>query len=234
MTGATDDPMHDLVGAFVLDALDDEERAAFEVHLAGCDRCRAEAASLAEAASFLGEGVATEPPTELRARVLDAVAGQPQDGADAAVVDLASRRRAGARWLPAAAAIVVGLGIGVGALLATGGQDVDAVAAAPDAQRLELDGGPGQLEVIWSPSEDRVAVIGEGLDDAGDGLVYALWFVLEDGSSVAPAGLFEPEDGSIETVLDVDDIEADGWGVTIEPDGGSPQPTGDILYVGGF
>ncbi|MEM7326225.1 MAG: anti-sigma factor [Actinomycetota bacterium] len=268
MSGEEYGPMHDLVGAYALHALDNEERAAFEAHLETCTRCQDELTALTEAASFLAEGVATDPPGEMRSRVLGAVADQPQEsGLDAvapadvdtdaqadadvqadvdvdvdtdvdAVVDLADRRRSAGRWLlTAAAALILVAGIGLGVLLAArtgGGDSVDNVVAAADARRLQLDGEPGRLEVVWSAEEDRVAIIGDGLDDSGGGRIYALWFVLADGSSVAPAGLFDPVDGSVAEVLDVDDIEAVGWGVTIEPDGGSPQPTGPILYIGSF
>ena len=40
------DSIHDLSAAYALDALDDDERRAFEEHLAGCERCREEVAAL--------------------------------------------------------------------------------------------------------------------------------------------------------------------------------------------
>ncbi len=43
--------LHGLSGAYAVDALDDLERARFERHLAECEDCRAEVASLVEAAS---------------------------------------------------------------------------------------------------------------------------------------------------------------------------------------
>ena len=42
----TNDQLHDLSAAYALDALDDEERAAFEAHLRDCESCRAEVGSL--------------------------------------------------------------------------------------------------------------------------------------------------------------------------------------------
>ncbi|HEY8448513.1 MAG TPA: anti-sigma factor [Thermomicrobiales bacterium] len=68
---------HDAVGAFVLNALPEEERAAFEAHLAECDVCRAEVAQLAPVVAALPrsqEGSdGPEPPDELRERILSAV-----------------------------------------------------------------------------------------------------------------------------------------------------------------
>ena len=51
--------IHTLSGAYALDALLDLERAEFERHLSACDACRAEVASLREAASHLAEASAT-------------------------------------------------------------------------------------------------------------------------------------------------------------------------------
>ena len=53
--------IHTLSGAYALDALLDLERAEFERHLSACDACRAEVASLREAASHLAEASATSP-----------------------------------------------------------------------------------------------------------------------------------------------------------------------------
>src|SRR5919109_310159 len=64
--------IHDLTAAYALDALDAAERREYEAHLALCERCRAELASLSEAASALAYGVeAPAPPPRLRARILD-------------------------------------------------------------------------------------------------------------------------------------------------------------------
>jgi len=62
--------VHALSGAYAVDALDDDERAAFEAHLAECADCRAEVAGLQEAAGMIAETTATTPPPDLRDRVL--------------------------------------------------------------------------------------------------------------------------------------------------------------------
>lgn len=70
---------HDLVGAWVLDALQDDERSEFEAHVAGCDACRAEAASLREAVVALAADAApVAPPPALRDAVLATIDQTPQ------------------------------------------------------------------------------------------------------------------------------------------------------------
>jgi hypothetical protein len=45
--------IHELLGAFALDAVDDDERDVIEAHLAGCPRCRAEVEGFRETAVLL-------------------------------------------------------------------------------------------------------------------------------------------------------------------------------------
>jgi anti-sigma factor RsiW len=62
--------MHQLTGAYALDALDDVERASFERHLRTCGSCAAEVIELQEAAAGLADRVAIAAPDGLRGKVL--------------------------------------------------------------------------------------------------------------------------------------------------------------------
>ncbi len=79
--------LHALSGAYVVDALDDDERELFEKHLPGCRDCQAEVASLREAAALMADESALTPPPSLRASVLSGiktVRPLPPETADAA------------------------------------------------------------------------------------------------------------------------------------------------------
>ena len=65
---------HGAVGAYAADALDDDERAIFEQHLAGCESCRQEVAEFTETTAELSWLAATPPPPSLRASVLAEIA----------------------------------------------------------------------------------------------------------------------------------------------------------------
>lgn len=67
--------IHSLIGAYVLDALSNEERALFEGHLEACASCRRERDELAEALPPLADAVAESPPASLRAASLAAIDG---------------------------------------------------------------------------------------------------------------------------------------------------------------
>lgn len=62
--------LHHLSGAYSVDALETDERTAFEQHFAACAACRAEVIELTEAAHAVGALSDTTPPPSLRAGVL--------------------------------------------------------------------------------------------------------------------------------------------------------------------
>ncbi|NEC38751.1 zf-HC2 domain-containing protein, partial [Streptomyces rubrogriseus] len=65
--------LHSLTGAYALHALSDDERAAFERHLAGCVTCEQEAREFAAATARLGLAATVAPAPALRDRVLHRV-----------------------------------------------------------------------------------------------------------------------------------------------------------------
>lgn len=64
---------HALAGAYAVNAVTDEERRSFELHLDVCADCRAEVAELRAAAATLATNVELSPPPALRASVLSAI-----------------------------------------------------------------------------------------------------------------------------------------------------------------
>lgn len=236
--------LHELAAPYAIGALDPSESAEFEHHIGDCARCRREVADLSGVVEELAQADAVAPPSELRSRVLDEIARTPQsasppDTAAETVLDLTrartrrADRRSGSLVLAAAAAFVFLIG-GAAALLTLTDRDdaYDSVVAAADARTLQLDGEVGTVTVVYSADLDRVGVLSTDLPDPGEGKTYELWLVVDGG--VAPAGLFTPADGEVRDVLSVEDVETQGFGISIEPVGGSDQPTGEILFFDTF
>ena len=69
---------------------------------------------------------------------------------------------------------------------------------------------------------------GDGLPDPGAGNAYELWLIDEAGPQ--PMRLLDGASaGEVRRSLAVTGTPQ-AWGVTIEPSGGSPAPTGEILF----
>lgn len=229
--------VHALSGAYALDALDERERHEFERHLAVCDECQAEVAGFFEAAGVLTTEVAATPPAQLRARVLaDIAAVRPlppleQPGERLATV-LPMRRRFRPATLAAAAAVLAVVGAGTVAAPALLDTDDTSLTASPTQRILEaedreeivveLDGGV-RATLVRSVSVGRALVITENMPPPPKGKVYELWF--DDVSrGVVPAGVMANATDQV-VLLQGDALNADGVGITIEPEGGSTVPT---------
>ncbi|MFD2080386.1 Putative zinc-finger [Actinopolymorpha cephalotaxi] len=73
--------LHSLTAPYVLDALPEPELREFEAHLSTCSSCQGEVRELAAVAAQLAAATATEPPEQLRARVLAAIRTTGQEAA---------------------------------------------------------------------------------------------------------------------------------------------------------
>ncbi|HZT45777.1 MAG TPA: anti-sigma factor [Gaiellaceae bacterium] len=163
----TNDHLHELTAAYALDALDADEREAYETHLHGCDDCRAELASLAGtvgALAYATEGPA--PAADLRSRIVSAARAEPPT-----VVALRPRRMRVYAATALAAAAAVGLAIGLWAAVSGGGPS-------------------NQLALRVQPS--GVQLTARGFDPAPSGKVYEIW-TIRDGTP-RPVGVFRGGD----------------------------------------
>jgi anti-sigma factor RsiW len=227
--------LHDQLAAYALDALDDHERDEFEAHLSGCEHCRAELADFRETASMLAHAVeGPAPPDALRERILDVAR---QERPSQSVVVLRPRRALRLTAIAAAAAVAAAIGLGVWAASLSSSLDAERSALAEQARAAAIlaDDNSTRVpmgergELVRSPDGDAVMVV-RNLAPAPEGQTYEAW-VIDSGGPV-PAGLFEG--GGQEVVL-LEEPVAEGTmvAVTLEPDGGSEQPTGDILFGSG-
>jgi anti-sigma-K factor RskA len=109
-------------------------------------------------------------------------------------------------------------------------REMAAIASAPDVQSTTqqvADGG--EVTLYWSVDEGRSAVVVEGLPDVGADSTYELWYI--DDSGAASAGTFDVTGDETWRVLDGQLAPGIAVGVTVEPAGGSPQPTTEPIVV---
>lgn len=250
---ATD--IHHLTGAYAVDALPPEERDRFEEHLATCDACRIEVRELQATAARLGAAGAEDPPATLKGAVMDEirrtsqvppVGHAPTGSSEPAAYGEGSRTPAApTRWyermLAPAAAVLVLVVIGLTAVIANLNARLDdletlavpvaEVLTAPDAITVAAQGpGNASVRLIASPTRGEGVFLVGGMDQAPSARVYQLW-LLRDGQAV-PAGLLDiDERGRGAQVMTGDMTDVDAVALTIEPEGGSPQPTSDPVAV---
>jgi anti-sigma factor RsiW len=215
--------VHELTAGYALDALDAEERARYESHLASCERCRAELQGFWEVAGALGRAAGgPTPPAALRERILRQARSE-----RANVVPL--RRRVGVPVLGAAAAVaaIVAVGLGIWASSLAGrldeAEDELAVLGDPNARTYASAGGEASLVVSRTGA---AALVVRTLAPAPDGMDYEIW-VLEGGTPLR-AGLFERA-GVVRLSRPVEAGQT--VAVTLERDGGVDAPTSDPLFT---
>ncbi|MDX1621333.1 MAG: anti-sigma factor [Nitriliruptorales bacterium] len=243
--------LHTLTGAYALDALPDDEREEFERHLEQCEACQQEVAEFHATAARLASAGYETPPAEMRERVMERVDTIRQDpptrrptetttDSSSTVVPL-RRRSLRSGLLAAAAAIFAIAAIALGAAtynlnqrvqeLETASNEVAQVIAAPDARTVSLEtevGGTAQF--VYSPTQGEAVFLARGLPTLSEDEVYELWLIGAEGP--VPAGLFLPgEDGTATRVLAGGVGSAQAAAVTVEPAGGSEQPTSDPIVV---
>lgn len=241
--------LHTLTGAYALDALPDDERREFERHLATCGACQQEVAELRTTAGRMAAAGYEEPPAGLKGRVMaeiDTVRQErprtvdPREERPGNVVPL-SRRRAAQGILAAAAVVLaiaaVALGVTVSELrgqvdtLEAQASQVADVLAAADAELISLETDVGGVaQFVYSSSQGEAVFLAKGLPRLPEDEVYELWLIGADGP--VPAGLFRPGERGTATQLLAGGIgSAQAVAVTVEPAGGSPEPTTDPIVV---
>ena len=241
------DAVHLLAGAYVVDALDRQERLGFEAHLATCADCRSTVADLREAAAQLAAAVAVPPPTPLRTRVardisrvrpLPPLPVEPTAPAPAARRlrnRLRDRPRPWAMALAAALLAVLGVGVSTG-LDRDPPREVSVsseVLAAADRKHSTIQSDRGWAATLWhSDSVGRAVLVVRGMPAPPSGLVYQAWLD-QPGSELVSAGLL-PTSADRTIVLTGDAATARGAAITLEPAGGSTRPTSEPIAVFDF
>jgi anti-sigma-K factor RskA len=223
---------HPDLGGYVLGALEPAERADFEEHLAGCERCQAEVAELRGLPALLEQATPpVEVPPWLRERTFAAV--------ERAAAQQRRRRRLRLALTAAAACLVLVVAFAGGYTLSQVGPFADRgrviafALAAPD-------GGAARATAKVRQVGDGLAITMEvsGLAPNPPGSVYECWYVGPGDSVERPnrvsAGTFTVGvDGraSLRMHSAADLQRYPAMGVTLERDRGNPARTGDKVLV---
>jgi hypothetical protein len=248
------DDLHVLTGSYALDALGESERAEFERHLQTCPSCDAEVRGLRETAARLAMARAVTPPARMEQQVLAAAYQTRQLPPLARHRATPERRRFQAQrvfaprpatrtqrvltpgrgsWprrlavAAAAASVAAAAVLGVDQLSTqhqldtarASGVAIAKVVTAADArvETARAHAG-GSVTVITSAALRESVVSATGMAALPSGHVYQVWVLSPAGAR--SAGLLQDTQLLASAVHPGDRI-----GITVEPSGGTTQPT---------
>jgi anti-sigma-K factor RskA len=219
----------ELLGAYALGALDDDEREQVERLVLTDQDARAELHALQLGAAWLARSDLRPAP-----HVWEGIQEQMDTEVLPPPVSLADRRlRRGRRLVAAAVAAVIAIGAVV--FVATvdsggpGGTSVEAAARAairdPDAERLDLRAPDGTVAARLAVYDDgRGYFVDTDLPPLEDRRTYQLWAITDEGP--VSAAVLGRSPGAAELRRGTD---ATKFAITVERKGGSPVPTGTFV-----
>ena len=235
----------DNLAAYALGALDAEEIPALESHLTTCETCRAELADYGRVGAGLLTALPVRAPRSAVRRSL-----QKQLSGDRAT------ERPGFSWSLgrlAFAAILVGLvGLNVLTLFQvyslkreqaelidkqTSDQTSIAMLAYPTTKTVTFDENGVSGSLLVDKKRNLLAVFAWNLSEPPAGKTYQMWLIDPKGDRTS-GGFLAPEPGYpfvtavIRSTQPLSDFT--GIGITLEPSGGSPKPTGPRVMHADF
>ena len=240
--GVTDP--HTLVGAYVMDAVTDDDRASFEQHLTDCESCRAEVRGLREATARLAAAAEVRPRPELREQTMQAaglIRQLPPLTRDLPAAPPGRRRPWLLRLAVAAAAVFAALAIGMGTAMHGADNQLDqvrgsshamaVVLGSPDATMLtaKLTSG-GRATMVMSHRYGALVFTATGLPALPSARSYQLW-VMSPGGPRSAGLLAAGPDGRAGPMVISGLARGDRVGLTVEPAGGSAQPTSRAILM---
>lgn len=254
-SGLSCDDVSDMAGVYVLGALDTDDAAKVRAHLAACPQEHPEIAELGGVVPALAVAVdEVDAPAQLRRRVLDAYAADIAPAPATAVAPRTivepprERRSILPRWMgwaAAAAAVLVVVVVGVWALGVQSRANDEAARAqvlsdainvlvAPDSTVALLTGsgsaeGASGFAAFGADGEGYVVIA--DVPQAPAGMTYQAWYIVE-GTPLS-AGVMAVDSAGYMLAEDVPSVDGmDFIALTVEPAGGSAEPTADPVIVG--
>jgi len=227
MTEPTEPDLIDLATPYALHAVPDAELSDIERRVAAAPPEVAKAfaeevRAVRETMAVVSAATAVEPPQLIRDRVLAEVSADP-------VRVLRPRIK---RWqttvLAAAAALVIGLGaLGVGLALrpTPSPSTAEQVFAAPDVRTVSGDiPTGGTATVVFSREKNAGVLVMNNVAPPQPGTVYQMWLIDDRGPH--SAGTMDAKNVAPSTTAVLPDLgDSQTLAFTVEPPGGSAQPT---------
>src|ERR687889_358459 len=253
MSEMNNERFEDLKDAYVLGALPEEERSSFEDYLAAHSERQAEIDELGAVAGLLAfSPQEQEPSPELRSRIMalvEAEAAPRRDARRSVSARIGDYLSVRALAFGAAALLVIGL-LSWNVLLQGQVQDLqgrvqdaqgqvqDLQAQVKEAQEqqpsptIELEGSwadKGANAQVVSINKNQAILVAKDMPSVPEDQTCEIWVISNDVPK--PSGLFQPDPNMTATPITNSITKADVIAVTVEPAGGSEQPTRDPVLL---
>ena len=247
-----DEHVDDLIALYALGALEADEQVAVDQHLDECGRCRRLLTESKELVLLLAwTPDQHDPPPVLRDRLMRRVQQLQRLGADdrqpwwhRLIPDLRRRTPQLAFGLAGVMAVLL---LFFGSRAVSLQQEVAVLRAQLSTQQLVVDvlrspdtrvvalsnqtGGPeGAAQLLLDPARERALLVTSALPRLPQDQTYQLWLI--GNNTPESMGTFEVNQQGVASIV----VQANrplnqfqAVGVSIEPEGGSPQPTNVIL-----
>jgi anti-sigma-K factor RskA len=256
MSEMNNERFEDLKEAYVLGALPEKERLSFEDYLAAHPERQAEVDELGAVAGLLAfSPQEQEPSPGLRSRVMEVVEAEAEPrrvGGRSTFARFGDYLSVRSLALGAAALLVIGL-LSWNVMLQgqvedlqgrvqdAQGQVQDLQAQVEDAQdqqhiqhsqTIELEGSwadQGANAEVASIHKNQVVLVAKDMPSVPEDRTCQIWVISNDVPK--PSGLFQPDGNMTATPITNSITKADVIAVTVEPAGGSEQPTSDPVLL---
>src|SRR5829696_1611268 len=200
------------IPAYALGALDAEDMAALESHLQTCETCRAELAEYRAISNGLLTVLPPKPPSvALRKRLQSQLPS--------------AQKKSRPRFTWSFGQLAMGTALVLLVLF-----NLFSFLQMREIQRQ-------QTALLQQLKTNQFALVMWHLPELSDDQTYQAWLIEPDGQRVS-AGIFRPQNTTAYTTQPIyakqDISNFTGVGITIEPSGGSEQPTGPRLFVVDF
>lgn len=236
----SEEHIRELIPAYALDILDEQEQMQVAEHLANCDSCRAELVMYQEIVEDLPLGmVVSEPPTGLKDKIMAGARKRPAPEHKPESASWWERFSQVFRGAPAWGLVSLVLILVLGASNLFLWSRLSALEQTePDRFiSVHLDGtqaaAPATGLLVISPDGEYGTLVVDGLPYLDESQQYQLWLI-EDGQRTDGGVFSVSEEGYGTLIIDTPRhlISYSQFGITIEPAGGSPGPTGEKVLGG--
>jgi len=256
-----DNRIEELLPFYALDALSDEEKKLVEVYLVEHPEVRAQIEDMQSAADALPYGVApVEPPRRIKNALMARVAVDQRSRSPEQKQASRANERRWENLFPAFSFAVATLAViwvvVLNIQLSQLRREVSALGDALVAQSNSIEQINAKLpqtpvssvvtislkgtearpqahgELIADPKSASAVMVVTGLGQLEAGKTYQVWLI--DASGPKSAGLLTVDANGQAVLIVTSDTSIGSFkalGISVEPEGGSPQPTGDIVVL---